>query len=185
LTYSITSPVNVPSSTTIRLEVGNINNPIAASNSLSVQVTTKDTVGNVIDLGTSAAYSIKQIGAADISDNAITSIKIQDGQINTADIASGAVSTPKIAPGAVLPVVTERLSDTEIAAPGAVNGVTARCYAGEVHTGGGYKVLDSSPKVVTVFSGQGPPSAWTVTVVNTDTIPHDFRAYVECLKLIP
>ena len=51
LTFTITSPVSVPSGTTIRLEIGNINNPVVPSNSLAVQITTKDSIGNLIDNG--------------------------------------------------------------------------------------------------------------------------------------
>ena len=100
LIYTVTSPVNVPAGVYIRLEVWNIINPPSLGG-LSVQVTTKTSGGATIDSGTSNAYSVKQIGTGDISDNAITSAKIQDGQVATADIANNATTSAKIEDGQV------------------------------------------------------------------------------------
>ena len=96
LTYTVTSPVSIPSGTTIRAEVGNINNPVVPSNSLTIQVITRDAAGTVIDNGASAAYAIKQIGTQDIADNSVTSSKIQDGQVGTSDLADNSVTTTQL-----------------------------------------------------------------------------------------
>jgi hypothetical protein len=118
LTYSISTAANVPSATTIRLEVGNIVNPILPSSALTVQVTTKDAAGAVIDSGTSAGYPIKQIGSTDIANNAITTTKIQDGQVGTNDLADNSVSTTqfgsKLADNAV---TTPKIANNSITSP--------------------------------------------------------------------
>ena len=75
LTYTIATPVNVPTNTLLRFEVWNINNPVTPASGLTVQVATKDSGGGTIDSGTSVAYSIKQIGTGDIADSAITSLQ--------------------------------------------------------------------------------------------------------------
>jgi hypothetical protein len=150
LTYSVIGPVSIPSGTTIRLEVGNINNPLLTGTSLAVQVTTKDAVGNVIDSGTSAVYSIKQLGTGDITDNAITSTKIQDGQVGTSDIANSAISASKIASGAVKPVMRHVGAVTQYVNPGVTGSMNVFCDPNEVATGGGFST--DSPKLVVTHS---------------------------------
>ena len=141
LIYTITSPISVPGNTLLRFEVWNVNNPTQALASYAVKVSTKDSVGGTIDSGTSAAYSIKQIGTGDIANNAITSAKIQDGQVGTSDLADnsvsttqfsskladGAVTTPKIAQDAV---TTSRIKDLQVTESKIGNGaVTANKLA--------------------------------------------------------
>jgi hypothetical protein len=152
LTYAITTAANVPASATIRLEVGNIVNPILPNNALTVQVTTKDAAGAVIDSGISAGYPIKQIGSTDIANNAITTTKIQDGQVGTSDLADNSVSTtqfgskladnavtnPKIANNSITTakiqdgqVVTQDIRDSSITSGKlADNSVTTNCAQG-------------------------------------------------------
>ena len=152
LTYAITSAVSVPAAATIRLEVGNIVNPILPNNALTVQVITKNTAGAIIDSGTSAGYLIKQIGSTDIANNAITNTKIQDGQVGTNDLADNSVSTtqfsskladnavitPKIANNSITSakiqdgqVVTQDIRDNSITSGKlADNSVTTTCVQG-------------------------------------------------------
>jgi hypothetical protein len=87
LTYTVTNEVNVPALTRIRIQIANANNPQDPSNSLTVTITTRDSANNIIDGPTATnAYNIKQIGTADIADNAVTSSKIADGTIGDNDL---------------------------------------------------------------------------------------------------
>lgn len=76
MTYTVTNAVNVPINTFLRFEIWNIVNSPTANPNLAIQVTTKNSVGGVIDSGTSASYSIKQITRGDIATDAVTADKI-------------------------------------------------------------------------------------------------------------
>ncbi len=76
--------MNVPAGTKIRLEFANINNPLNPSANYKVTVTTRDTFNNIIDGPTqSTAYTIKQIGANVLANNAITTPKLADNSITS------------------------------------------------------------------------------------------------------
>jgi hypothetical protein len=84
ITYTITNAVNVPGGTKIVLEFANINNPLNPSSSYQVTVTTRDSSNVIIDgPSQSAMYTVKQIGSAQIADNAITTAKIADEAITS------------------------------------------------------------------------------------------------------
>ena len=99
ITYTVISPVSIPAGRTIRLQVDYVFNPPTPNpaGGYKIQVITKDPNGATIDSGTTSGYQIKQVGSADIANNAITSAKIQDGQVLTADIADNAVTSSKLA----------------------------------------------------------------------------------------
>jgi hypothetical protein len=84
ITYTVTDAENVPANTRIRIQLSNINNPSVPSDSYTVTITTKDSLGNIID-GPSApmAYIIKQIGTNDIADDAITDAKLSLDSVYT------------------------------------------------------------------------------------------------------
>ena len=76
ITYTVTSAVNIPAGTKIRLEFSNIVNPTASSSNYKVTVTTRDAANTVIDgPSQSTAYTVKQVGTNAISDSSITSTK--------------------------------------------------------------------------------------------------------------
>jgi hypothetical protein len=84
ITYTLTNAVNVPAGTKIRLEFANINNPLNPSASYQVTVTTRNAANTPIDGPTpSTAYTMKQIGANAIANNAVTTPKISDGAITS------------------------------------------------------------------------------------------------------
>ena len=111
ITYTIASPVSVPTNTVLRLEFDNILNPSTAASNIAVIVTTKDTVGNTIESGNSFGYIIKQIGTGEIADggittpkialDAVTTSRIKDLQVTQSKIGIGAVGTDRLATDAV------------------------------------------------------------------------------------
>ena len=67
LVYTVSSPVSVAAGTTIRLEIGKIDNSETANIAAKVSITTKNTAGNTIDGPTnSPSFVIKQIERLDI-----------------------------------------------------------------------------------------------------------------------
>jgi hypothetical protein len=72
LTYDVTTPVNIPAGTFIRLEISGIKNPSNPSTTFTASITTRDSGGAVID-GPSPTnvYTIKKIGTNDIAPGAI------------------------------------------------------------------------------------------------------------------
>lgn len=101
LTYTISTPVSVTASTVIRLEFGNVYNPISPGNMPGIKVVTKDTTGTQVDaVIVSNGYLIRQIGSNDLADNSVTtnqfSSKLADGAVTTNKIASDAVTADKI-----------------------------------------------------------------------------------------
>jgi hypothetical protein len=102
ITYTVDNAVSVPAGTEIRLVFTPLSNPSAPAPNYQVTVTTRDSIGNVIDGPTnSLAYNIKQINTNDIGDNAITTPKIADEAITSTNIADNAITTPKIADEAI------------------------------------------------------------------------------------
>src|SRR2546426_8318892 len=98
LTYMISSPVSVPAPRAIKIMIADITNAAVTSN--QVAVTTKNTLGAVIDGPTnSSTFTLTQIqnwmigtgsvSLSKISANAIDSTKIQDGKVTGADIQNG------------------------------------------------------------------------------------------------
>jgi hypothetical protein len=97
ITYTVTNAVNVPAGTKIRLEFGNINNPLTPSANYKVTVTTRDASNAVIDGPTqSTTYTMKQLGTNAIANNHITTAKIADGAVTTPKIADGSITGEKI-----------------------------------------------------------------------------------------
>ena len=166
ITYTVTPEVLVPTNTELRLHYDNILNPSVPDANLTVQITTKDSAGSVVESGTSLAYKIRQIGTEDISNKSITSEKIE--------------------PGAVVPVVNQRSGDV-ISIPAQQDQfAVANCSVGEVATGGGY--ITNSPKVIVTYSSLGEqprPTTWAIHAVNTDTLAHNITATAICLHLSP
>jgi hypothetical protein len=78
LTYDVTTPINIPAGTFIRLEISGIKNPSNPSTSLTATITTKDSLGTPID-GPSQTnvYAIKQIGTNDIAPGSVPQGVIQ------------------------------------------------------------------------------------------------------------
>jgi hypothetical protein len=77
ITYTVTSAVNVPALTKIRIQIANVNNPATPSASLTVSITTRDSSNAIIDGPTPTnAYNMDQIGTGQIEDGAITGNKI-------------------------------------------------------------------------------------------------------------
>ncbi|MGI0045376.1 MAG: hypothetical protein ACRD47_16870, partial [Nitrososphaeraceae archaeon] len=76
ITYDVTTPVNIPAGTFIRLETFGIKNPSSPGTTFTATIATRDSGGNLID-GPSQTnvYTMKQIGTSDIADNSITSTK--------------------------------------------------------------------------------------------------------------
>jgi hypothetical protein len=82
ITFTVTTAVNVPAGTKIRLEFSNIVNPQDPSSSYQVIVRTRNVANVVIDGPTfSVAYNIKQIGTDDLENGAITTDKIASGAV--------------------------------------------------------------------------------------------------------
>jgi hypothetical protein len=102
ITYTVTNAVNVPAGTKIRLEFANINNPLSPSANYKVTVTTRNAASTPIDGPTpSTAYTMKQIGANVIADNAITSSKLGTFSVTGPKLDTGSVSTSKLEEQAV------------------------------------------------------------------------------------
>ena len=87
ITYTVANPVLIPALTNIRVQLANIDNPSNPSNSLTVEITTKNSVGTTIDGPTpTKTYSMKPIGNTGLADNSVTSPKIADGTISSNDL---------------------------------------------------------------------------------------------------
>jgi len=79
LKYTVSSPVSVPSGTSIRLEIPRIVNP-NLQGFYTVSITTKNTGGSIIDGPTSSpTFPIKAITSNDIVDSTITGNDISPG----------------------------------------------------------------------------------------------------------
>jgi hypothetical protein len=88
VTFTLSSPVSISAGTKIRIEVGNIKNPINAAGNYQVSVTTKRSDDSTIDGPTSSsAFSIRKIGSATISDNSISTNMIRNGTVTGTKIA--------------------------------------------------------------------------------------------------
>jgi hypothetical protein len=177
--YTITNAVNIPAGTKIRLEFANINNPLVPSASYQVTVTTRNAVNAVID-GPSAttAYTIKQIGTAELADDTITEPKIADN----------AVTTPKIADGAIVPDTTTVFADVEISVPPQTLGSSnAFCPSTHPHaTGGGITTQSGSEAFMNLSDSFGTSGAWTANMFNTHpSTTFNFRATVTCMADMP
>jgi hypothetical protein len=102
ITYTVTNAVNVPALTKIRIQIANVNNPATPSTSLTVSITTRDSSNAIIDgPSTTKVYNIKQIGADDIADSAVTTPKIAEEVVTTPKIADEAVTFSKLSPDAI------------------------------------------------------------------------------------
>jgi hypothetical protein len=156
LTYNVANAVNVPIGTKIRLEFTNINNPLIASASYKVTVTTRNSVNTIIDGPTqSAAYTIKQIGSNAIADGAIK-----------------------------LPTDTQFGGDEISVSPQASNTGTASCPPGRIAISGGNFVSTASaqPFMQVLHSFKSSSTTWSVTMYNSHTTsPFSFQALVNCL----
>ncbi len=166
ITYTVTNAVNVPAGTKIRLEFANINNPQTSSTNYKVTVTTRNAANTVIDGPTqSIAYKIKQMGTADIADDAIT--------------------TNKIADGAISPKGLQRSGELVDVNSNSFGVAVVGCIAPEVIQGGGFgSNSDGLLNVVSSFAidtdGDGLVDAWRVAAFNPSSNTDELEPIALC-----
>jgi hypothetical protein len=183
LTYTVTSEVNVPALTRIRIQVANVNNPPDAGASFTVGITTRNAANGVIDGPTpTSAYNMVQVSNAQIADGAITNSKI----------ANGAIDEPQIAPNAIIPDVTGALQGDPVSvSPESAATAVASCPVEHPFvTGGGFDVESGSEAfmhaVASIPGPGGPNGQWTVTTYNSHpTESFAFVALVTCMAAMP
>jgi hypothetical protein len=131
VTYTVTSPTTIAAGVTVRLQVDYIFNPPTPNpvGGYKIQVTTKNPTGMTIDTGMTSGYQIKQIGTADIADNAVTTAKIGNSQVTTSNLAFGAVTETKIKLGSIIAdniqdsaVQTTKIADEAVTSPKIASG---------------------------------------------------------------
>jgi hypothetical protein len=99
ITYDVTTPVNIPAGTFIRLEMSGIKNPansLNEVNSFTATITTRNSGGNLID-GPSQTnvYTIRQIGTNDVADLSITNPKLAPNSVSTTKYADNSITFTK------------------------------------------------------------------------------------------
>lgn len=182
LRYTVTSAVNVPAGTKIRLELFNIVNPSLPA-STAVTVTTRNAGGTAIDGPTaSTVNTIKQIGTGQIADGAVTNSKLALFAVNTPNIAPqsitggklefGTVTSDRVAPGTFgLPVV-QRIGPFVNIPFGApfITQTDASCLSGEQVIGGGNAISFSDDDILSFIylGGFVEGNSWRAAATNGD-----------------
>lgn len=137
----------------------------------------------VIVLGGGLAYA-----SGLVPRNSVNSKAIINGQVKPADLAMASTYGAGLSTTAVYAFVDPTPHVIEPVAPGASATDTAGCPVGSVAIGGGVDwslhkangyVSESYP---VSESATGPPTAWLITVRNTEKTPHSFNLYAVCLK---
>jgi hypothetical protein len=169
LTYDVTTPVNIPAGTFIRLEISGIKNPINPSTTFTATITTRDSGGNPID-GPSQTnvYTIKQIGTNDIADDAVTSSKIAPGTVATGFEVQTFVGT------------------TVNVAPNTFGTATAQCPVGQqwAPVSGGFTAATNGQLVFDTVAVSPANGEVTVRAFNNGAITLQMEANIECFKLL-
>ena len=130
-----------------------------------------------------ATSNKKLITTADIADNAVTSPKIKDGEVSTNDIADNSVTKEKLNSDAVKLIVVDRTKFGGTLPIGSTGGSTeADCEAGEIVTGGGFRVQPFSGEVVPVLMG-ADGNSWLVRVAKPSNIEAQFDVFARCAHL--
>jgi hypothetical protein len=158
VTYHVTDPQVIPANTFIRLEMVDVKNPPTPSSNYKISVTTRGANQVVIDgLSLSPAYTIKQIGGADI------------------------------APDSIVPFVNERSSEIVNVAPLTYGFAQANCLPNERVVGGGFQQVESigGINLLQTFREIKSGNGWNVVMFNPEPVEQSFSAKAECMPALP
>jgi hypothetical protein len=196
ITYTVNNAVNVPAGTKIRLEFANINNPLNAGASYKVTVTTRNAANTPIDGPTpSTAYTMKQIGANVIADNAITNPKIADlsvsnskldpGSVSNSKLATSSVTSDKVFPGSFSLPVAQRPGTVVNLPQNSVQASLADCLPGEQVIAGGHDLGAANVNDFRIVDEFITGNSWRVSGNNAGGGAMSLQAFAICALDFP
>jgi hypothetical protein len=89
VSYIVKNPVEIPAGTYIRFEIGALNNPPTGGVPLTITITTRGALNNVIDGPTETnAFFMKQIQSDQLANGAVTTDKLGNGAVTSSKLSS-------------------------------------------------------------------------------------------------
>jgi hypothetical protein len=129
--------------------------------------------------------SFHPVTSGEIADNTIQSVDIRNGQVGSVDIGNRQVAAIDLADNAIKPTVSFVFGDGVVVpanSAGAADDVS--CPAGQIRTGGGYWI-DNTSTTATVVRNYPAGNGWVVEANNLGNSEGKLFAYAVCMAPFP